>query len=80
MKETVRRAQQFRQTRSLVTITLVCGDQVTARNQPLSEKSTYHCPANKGHGYVVRWARYQSNVTGHERVNRLVVEEETDVS
>lgn len=66
--------------RGLVTITLECGDQVTARNPPLNNKTRYSCPAvrNGGSdcGYNVRWVKYQhyGSSTGHD--NALIAAEQ----
>lgn len=49
---------QPRGNRTLITVQLSCGDQVTSRNPPLHGKTTYICPANRGHGYKVTWTKY----------------------
>ncbi len=46
--------------RDLIAITLTCGHQVTARNSPLHNKSTYVCTAGKGCGYTLPWVSYRS--------------------
>ena len=43
---------------ALVKIVLKCGDQVTARNTPLNNKSKYSCVAGKGHSYNQLWTSY----------------------
>lgn len=47
--------------RTLFTIILTCGDQITCRNQPMNYQTKYICPANRGHGYMVPWARYRTS-------------------
>lgn len=59
--------------RGLVMVALACGDQITARNPPLHNKTTYICPANRGHGYKVAWKRCTSS--DHTRHNPLHEEE-----
>lgn len=64
--------------RGLVTIVLSCGDQVTARNQPLNIRSTYMCVANKGHGYSLMWVKYRSFGSTVEHDNPLAEAQQTD--
>lgn len=45
--------------RGLVTITLVCKCQITARNPPLHKNTKYICASNAGHGYNVGWMSYR---------------------
>jgi hypothetical protein len=54
---------------SRITVTLVCGDQITAKNPPLHNKTTYICEARRGHGYNVRWASYENQNTGFIKHN-----------
>lgn len=44
-----------------ICVHLACGCTVWARNHPMNRKVTYPCPNNMGHGYRVRWIRWESN-------------------
>lgn len=58
-----------RNRRDLYTVQLECGDQITSRNPPLNNRTTYVCQAAKGHGYRVRWVSYISGSMGFARDN-----------
>lgn len=60
--------------RALITVVLACGDQLTCRNPPLNYRTVYICPANRGHGYSVRWARYRT-AQGFTKDNPIAQEE-----
>lgn len=57
--------------RGLIKVALGCGDQVTVRNPPLNNKSTYICVAGKGHGYSQPWHSYTVAASGITSVNPL---------
>ena len=61
--------RRSRYERDLYTVTLVCGDQITVRNPPLTTKATYICEAGLGHGYTLRWQRYHNHASDLERIN-----------
>lgn len=42
-----------------VTIWLTCGCSVRGKTSPMNPRVKYPCPSNLGHGYQVRWARWQ---------------------
>ena len=62
--------------RDLITVTLVCGDQVKARNSPRHARTTYPCPANKGHGYQVGWKEYVHHSADYYAANPLYADSE----
>lgn len=68
MRESGRRSMPILP-QKLVTVKLACGDQITAKNPPLSSKSVYGCEAGKGHGYSVRWVSYTNNSSEITRQN-----------
>ena len=45
--------------RNNVTVWLSCGCSVAVRNQPMNRKATYPCRSNMGHGYNLRWTRWE---------------------
>lgn len=58
--------------RGLVVIALPCGDQITARNPPMNNRTRYMCTAGKGHSYNQMWARHKAHGSETWNDNPLV--------
>lgn len=50
-------------------VTLVCGHQLTVRQQPLNKKATFACPRQPRCGYNVRWKSVRDSQSGKVIVN-----------
>lgn len=42
-----------------VTVWLTCGCSVRLKDSPMNYRVRYPCPSNLGHGYRLRWTRWQ---------------------
>lgn len=49
-----------------VTVWLTCGCSVRLKDSPMNYRVRYACPSNLGHGYRLRWTRWQDGAkTGY---------------
>jgi hypothetical protein len=59
--------------RGLIVVSLLCGDQITVRNPPLSDKAKYACRAGAEHSYNQAWVSYRTYGSTITHDNPLVV-------